>query len=77
MPNLRTYILLLISGVICSSCSKKDLEAEIPAYISIDDITLTTDLATQGSAAENITDAWVFINDNLVGVYELPATFPY
>ena len=24
-----------------------------------------------------ITDAWVYINDNLQGVYELPAEFPF
>ncbi len=48
----------------------------MPVYISIDSITLTTNYANEGSASSNITDAWVFVNDDLVGVYELPATFP-
>jgi hypothetical protein len=52
------------------------MEATIPAYISVPSITLTTDYATEGSASSNITDAWVFVNDDLVGVYELPAKFP-
>jgi len=52
------------------------MEAKIPAYISIPSITLSTDYVTEGSASSNITDAWVFVNDDLVGVYELPAKFP-
>ena len=28
------------------------------------------------NSSHNITDAWVYINDNLQGVYELPANFP-
>ena len=48
----------------------------MPAYISIPSISLTTDYNTEGSASSKITDAWVYINDDLVGVYELPAKFP-
>lgn len=76
MREFRVYILLFIVGITFFSCSKEDLEAEIPAYISIDKFTFTTDPTTQGTDSENITDAWVFIDDNLVGVYELPANFP-
>ncbi|MDG1476222.1 MAG: hypothetical protein P8Q14_03680 [Vicingaceae bacterium] len=73
---MKLYSFLLLIGVIFFSCSKKDYEATIPSYISIPSITLTTDYATEGSASANITDAWVFVNDDLVGVYELPASFP-
>lgn len=74
--KLKHYSFLFIIGIIFFSCSKEDYEATIPAYISIPSISLTTDYATEGSASSNITDAWVFINDDLVGVYELPAKFP-
>ena len=50
-----------------TSCEK---ENNIPAYIMIEDIKLSN------NATHNITDAWVYINDNLQGVYELPANFP-
>ncbi len=76
MLNVKLYNLLLILGIIFNSCSKENYEAQVPAYISIDQITLTTNLVTEGSSSSNITDAWVYINDDLVGVYELPATFP-
>jgi hypothetical protein len=76
LPNVKIYNLFLILGIIFFSCSKEKYEAQIPAYISIDQITLTTDLATEGSASSNITDAWVYINDDFIGAFELPATFP-
>ncbi|PKP42675.1 MAG: hypothetical protein CVT95_12425, partial [Bacteroidetes bacterium HGW-Bacteroidetes-12] len=58
------------------SCSKDKFEAKIPSYITIDKFTLSTNFATQGSNSESITDAWVFINDDLIGTFELPARFP-
>ena len=76
MLNVKLYSLVLILGIIFNSCSKESYESQVPAYISIDQITLTTNLVAEGSASSNITDAWVYINDDLVGVYELPATFP-
>lgn len=76
LRNVKFYSLLFLIGVAFISCSKEDYEAQIPTYISISDIILTTDYASEGSASKNITDAWVFINDDLVGIYELPAKFP-
>lgn len=74
--KLKRYSFLFIIGILFFSCSKEKYEAKIPAYISIPSITLSTDYATEGAASSNITDAWVFVNDDLVGVYELPAKFP-
>ena len=76
MDKLKFHIFLFLIGIISFSCSKEDFEAQIPAYISIPSINLITDSSLEGSASSNITDAWVFVNDDLVGVYELPATFP-
>ena len=41
-----------------------------PAYIKINDIELNN------SSTDKITDAWVYIENQLQGVYELPAKFP-
>lgn len=52
-------------------------EAEIPSYINIEKIDLeVSDPYVQGTASHKITDAWVFVDDELQGVYELPVTFP-
>ncbi|MDG1348218.1 MAG: hypothetical protein P8P67_00720 [Flavobacteriales bacterium] len=62
-----TYLILLLFFVSC----KKESADTIPAYIQIDDIELEEENITS-----NITDAWVYVNDQLQGVYKLPAKFP-
>jgi len=66
---------LLFIGWTLISCSKQDLEAEIPAYIQINNFTLTISPG-EGTDSHKITDAWVYINDELLGVFELPAKVP-
>jgi hypothetical protein len=71
--NIQLFpcFLFLASGFIFS-CNKHE---PIPAYIHIPSFNIQ---ATQGfgSASSNISDVWVYENDNLQGVYELPVTFP-
>ena len=62
-----SYLLILL---VLSSCQKEDIGG-IPTYLKIDNITLDEENTTS-----NITDAWVYINGQLQGVYELPAKFP-
>jgi hypothetical protein len=62
-----SYLLILL---VLSSCQKEDIGG-IPTYLKIDNITLD-----EGNTTSNITDAWVYINGQLQGVYELPAKFP-
>lgn len=64
MSRIASIILILL----VISC-KKDVN-NIPSYVSINSIALFS------GATDNITDAWVYIDDNLQGVYELPANFP-
>ena len=62
-----SYLLILL---VLSSCQKEDTGG-IPTYLKIDNITLD-----EGNTTSNITDAWVYVNGQLQGVYELPAKFP-
>jgi hypothetical protein len=62
-----TYLLTLL---VFASCQKEDAVG-IPAYIKIENIYLG-----ENDSNSTITDAWVYINGQLQGVYELPATFP-
>ena len=59
-----------------SSCEKFSGDQTIPAYIYIDSIYLQTDPSEEGTASQNITDAWVYIDENLVGTFQMPARFP-
>jgi len=67
---MKKYSILFL--IICIVSCNKD-NNEVPCYISIDDIQVNE---YANSAGTNVTDAWVYINDNLQGVYELPARFP-
>jgi hypothetical protein len=70
----ESYSLLILLFIFSfCSCKKNDL---VPAYIHIDHIKLASDYATDGSNSNKITDAWVYLDDDLIGIYELPATFP-
>ena len=62
------YFIILI----LISCNK---EEEIPSYIEINDFNLTSN-SSFGENTENITDVWIYIDENLQGVYEIPVTFP-
>ena len=68
--HLGILVLLLLS-----SCSLLDPEEQLPAYLEINNFELTTSPA-QGESTAQITDAWVFVNDLSLGIYELPATVP-
>ena len=64
-------ITYLVALLIISSCQKEENPNAIPAYLKIDAITLD-----ENNTTTSITDAWVYIDDQLQGVYELPAIFP-
>ncbi len=68
---------ILIFGILSiNSCYKFDGDQTAPSYLQIDTISINTYYAEQGSATYNITDAWVYVDDNLIGVFELPAVLP-
>lgn len=72
----RLYLLTVLSVlVILVSCDKFSGDQTIPAYIHIEKITFSaTDI--QGTSSSKITDAWVYVDDQLVGAFQLPVTFP-
>lgn len=77
--KLRFTVLLaslLFTAFIIGSCQKFEGDQTVPAYIRIDSISLVTDYEEEGAPTHNITDAWVYINNQAIGAYELPAVFP-
>ncbi|MEN8225861.1 MAG: hypothetical protein ABFS05_10950 [Bacteroidota bacterium] len=69
-------IMLVLTTTILGSCNKFKGDQTVPAYIRIDSISIYTDYEEQGAPTQNITDAWVYINNEAIGAYELPAVFP-
>ena len=70
------YCRLLLLILLFASCDAIDPDEEIPSYVRISDFDLTTDNATQGANTNNIRDVWVYIDNDIQGVYELPADIP-
>ena len=68
--------ILAICVPLLFSCNKEKQQAIVPAYLSVNDISLKTDYATQGSASEAINDAWLYIDGNFYAATELPCEFP-
>lgn len=69
--TLKVFLLfsLLILSLSLISCEKGKVE-DIPAFIRIDSIKLSI-LDGQGTASQKITDAWLYIDDELIGAFEL------
>jgi len=61
------YNITFLFFIALSSCNVINPEEKIPAYINIAAINLETDEATQGAATKNISDAWIYIDDQFIG----------
>jgi len=69
--GILTFIVFSFNG-----CYKFQGDQTVPAYLKIDSISLSTYYPEEGSNSQKITDVWAYVDDNLVGVFELPALFP-
>jgi len=70
--NSRIIYKIFVFLFIFISCEKDD---KIPSYLKVNNVNLNYN-QNFGSITENITDVWVYIEDNLQGVYEIPVEFP-
>jgi hypothetical protein len=67
---------LLAATALLSSCYKFEGDQTVPAYIRTDSIGLTTNYQENGTNSHYIKDVWVYVDDVLLGAYELPAVLP-
>jgi len=67
---------VFMAMLMLASCDKFEGDQEVPAYIQIDSIGCTTEYDVEGTASHNIVDAWVWVDDQLIGAFELPAMVP-
>jgi hypothetical protein len=66
---------LVVIALIASSCNWINPSEEIPSFIKIDSVSFSTS-SIEGSNNQNFVDAWVFVDDEKIGAFELPLTFP-
>ena len=72
---LKKVLPALVLLLVVNSCSKEQFKAETPSYLHIEAIDLETE-SYEGSDSQNITDAWVTMDGNFLGAFELPSMVP-
>jgi hypothetical protein len=78
MKNLLFYIsflsLLITTTLFSTGCNDA---STVPAFVRIDTIIVdSTNYNYHGNLSPKVDFAWVYVNDNLQGVYKLPCKFP-
>ncbi len=76
MPRGFFCCILLIFLIIFYSCELFDRKEYIPSYINIENIIVKTNLQTEGTTSHSITDAWIYVDNELIGVFEIPFNVP-
>lgn len=66
---------LAIGALTFDGCQVFDPAEDVPSYIHIDSIGLSVN-SNQGTASHNIPDAWVYVDGELLGGYEMPVNIP-
>jgi hypothetical protein len=72
----RFTFLFPLFSIFIASCDFINPEEGIPAFIAIDTVLLNTIAHSEGPNNHNISDVWVSVNGDFIGVFELPAKFP-
>jgi hypothetical protein len=74
MRCFSRFLLLLLLTFVGLNCNKPE---PIPSYLYIKSFVMNVKSdGSEGSAASKITDAWVYVDENLIGVFETPAKIP-
>ena len=73
---LSIFFAATVMALLMPSCKKFDGSQTVPAYLYIKDVEVQCDYFTYGANTHRIVDAWVYVDDNILGCYELPATIP-
>jgi hypothetical protein len=70
-------LFVIVAGIYASGCNTINPEEKVPTYIHLDTINfVNTNPTKEGTTSQNITSAWVYFNNNPIGVFDLPATVP-
>jgi len=73
---MRLFFNLLSLFFLFSACVKNNPD---PAWLQVNEWTISANPSLslqEGELTENISDAWVYINDELIGVFQVPFKIP-
>jgi hypothetical protein len=66
----------VMAAIFMLSCDKFEGDQTIPSYLRIDSLGFSTDNDIQGTNYQKFADVWIYVDDDIVGGYELPCTIP-
>jgi len=69
LPFLLVFLLL-------AGCNKFEGDQTVPAYLQFDSLGFFTDYAAQGTASQNFMDVWLYVDDDIIGGFEMPVKIP-
>jgi hypothetical protein len=72
---LKRVLPLIMVVFLVTSCSKDKFKAQTPSYLHLESIDLETE-SFEGSSSHKITDAWVTMDGNFLGAFEVPCIVP-
>lgn len=58
------------------SCDVINPPETIPSYISVDSVMLMTNSPEEGTSIHSISDCWLYVDNKLIGVFEVPFKVP-
>ena len=70
------YFVFILVVMLAAGCDKFEGDQTVPSYLGIDSINFETNNDIQGTSNQNITDVWIYVDDDLVGGFEMPAFIP-
>jgi hypothetical protein len=73
MRFLTIFVLILFMA---AGCDKFEGDQTVPAYLSVDTISFESENDIQGTNNQKITDVWVYVDDEIIGGFEMPAVIP-
>ncbi|MFI5196305.1 MAG: hypothetical protein ACHQD8_04385 [Chitinophagales bacterium] len=76
--RLVQVIFIYICGLFFQGCNIINPKEQVPTYIHIDSFKFNVNplLSTPLSTSHQITQIWAYYNNNPIGAFDLPATFP-
>lgn len=72
---MKFKIVYLSLALFIASCNFINPDEKEPAFIYIDQFSFSTEPG-EGTESQKFTEIWAYANDQVVGVYDLPATIP-
>ena len=74
--NSMPRLLLFFSIILLASCVKNNPD---PSWLEVNEWTLLSNAGLSGSEGElthNFSEAWLYVNDEIIGVFEVPFRIP-